>query len=79
MGEDREQKGSPAHAVDVGGVTIAARNVTDAAALSLAGELLNKVQPQDRQPELVQTLATLLESYGLHRQADALRERYIKQ
>ena len=80
MSEDSKPKRSPAHPVDVGGHAIDALNRTDAAALSLAGKILDEDECERRQHDrnLILSLAAVLERYGLRRAAATLSKRYLE-
>ncbi|BBO32267.1 hypothetical protein [Lacipirellula parvula] len=69
----------PEHSADVGGRLIEARSVTEAAALNMAGAILDETEPKTHKRELIQSLSELLEAYGLLRAARTLRERYIRE
>jgi hypothetical protein len=79
MSEDRNlHDSSPTLTANVGGVVVAARSVSDAAVLNLAGDILNEVTPKRHDPALLLSMATLLNAYGLSRAAKTLRERSTK-
>jgi len=79
MLSDREPEViSPGPSANIGGAIIVARSITDAAALNLAGEVLDEVEPKQHQQDLIRSLAMLLDDYGLRRAANTIRERYAK-
>ena len=78
MPEESEPKSPlPAHFADVGGTIYTASNVNDAAALALAGNILDEVELRKHPRELIQSLATILDKYSLNRAAKVLRERHL--
>ncbi|QDT73526.1 hypothetical protein I41_27150 [Lacipirellula limnantheis] len=79
MSKDCEPEAiSPGPSANVGGTIFSARSITEAAALNLAGDILDEVKPKRRQPDLIHSLAMLLDDHGLRRAANTLRERYRK-
>ena len=78
MPERSKHKRSPEHPVDVGGQTINSCDRTDAAALCLAGNILDESERRHHDRNLIESLATVLEKYGLIRAAVTLRQRYLQ-
>jgi hypothetical protein len=62
----------------VGGQTINACDRTDAAALSLAGNILDENERRHHDGNVIESLATVLEKYGLIRAAATLRQRHLQ-
>lgn len=77
MEKDRDLRDASATVLaNVGANAIVARSVSDAAVLNLANEILAEDPPKRHDKTLIASIATLLEDYGLRREAGALRKRY---
>jgi hypothetical protein len=65
-----------AHEALLGGRTIMCQNNTDAAAVTLAGAILDEIAPAPRQREMIVSLAAVLRRYQCERASTTLLRRY---
>lgn len=67
----------PQFTANLGGDTVFCHNATDAAAISLAGNMLDESPSGSHMKDLVISLSDVLERYGRRQAASTLRRRFL--